>query len=139
MAYSQFLLAICQNMRWTNGGVFASEREAATAAAQGTGDTQIIQMRPSDDPPAVLASLKRALVIARHQGPDRRLLLVGFSFTAPNPNPLLNTNRRPVFKPTTDAGRVVKFQTVPEARACLEDVKPFVSDAVIRVMDWREP
>jgi hypothetical protein len=33
---------------------------------------------------------------------------------------------------------VVKFSTVPEASACLADVKPFAPDAVIRVMDWRE-
>ena len=28
MTSPRFLLAVCQNMRWTNGGVFATEAEA---------------------------------------------------------------------------------------------------------------
>jgi hypothetical protein len=43
-----------------------------------------------------------------------------------------------VFSRTADAGIVIKFRTVPEARACLADVKHFAPDAVIRVMDWQE-
>jgi hypothetical protein len=138
IARPRFLLAICQNMRWTHAGIFASEREAAFAAAQETGDTQIIQLRAGDDPQAVVGRLKRALVITRYQGPDNRLLLVGFYFSPPHPNPLLNRHRRPAFKSTTDAGMVVQFQTVHEARACLRDVTAFAPDATIRTMDWRE-
>jgi hypothetical protein len=85
MARPRFLLAVCQNMRWTDGRVFVSEREAAIVAAQGTGASQIIQLRADDDPQVMLANLKRALVIARHEGPDRRLLLVGFYFRLPPP------------------------------------------------------
>lgn len=138
-ARPRFLLAICQNMRWNCAGVFASERAAAIAAAQETGDTQVIKLQTGDDPQVVIASLKRALVITRYQGPDRRTLLVGFYFAAPHPNPLLNLYRRPMFKPTADAGMVVKFASVPDAHACLTDVRAFAPDAVIRVMDWREP
>jgi hypothetical protein len=132
------LLAICQNMRWTSAGIFASAREAATAAAQENGDSQIIELRPSDDPQAVVGRLKRALVIARRLR-ERKMLLVGFYFAAPHPNPLLNQHRRPAFAPTTDAASLVKFQTVPRAHACLTDVKRFAPDAFIQVMDWREP
>jgi hypothetical protein len=138
-ARPRFLLAVCQSMRWTSGNIFASEREAVIVAAQATGDTRVIKLRAGDDPQVILASLKRALIITRYQGPDRRTLLVVFYFAAPHPNPLLNMHRRPAFRPTTDAGMVVKFPTVPEARACLEDVKRFAPDAGIRVMDWREP
>jgi hypothetical protein len=35
-------------------------------------------------------------------------------------------------------GMVVKFQTVPEAHACLMDVKPFAPSASIQTIDWRE-
>ena len=133
IARPQFLLAICRDMRWTNAGVFATEREAEreqwTAVAQGAGDTQIVQLRASDDPQAVLASMKRSLVIAL-QGCERRLL-IGFSFA-------LDTPRRPMFRPTADAGRVVKFPTEHEARTCLTDVRPFAADAVIQVLDWQE-
>ena len=107
----RFLLAVCRNLKWTAAGVFASEREAGFAAAQETGDTQIIELQADDDPRAVVARLKRSLVIARRQGPDNKLLLVGFHFAAPQPP-------RPVFKPTTDAGMVVKFASVHEARDC---------------------
>lgn len=138
IARPRFLLCVCRDMRWTGAGLFASQREAAIAAAQQAGDTQIIELKTGDDPQAVVARMKRALVITRYQGPDRRTLLVGFYFAAPHPNPLINTHRRPAFRPTTDAGMVVKCQTVPEARACLTDVKLFAPDAFIRVMDWRE-
>jgi hypothetical protein len=139
LARPLFLLAVCQNMRWTHAGIFASEHEAAIAAAQETGDTQIIQLRTGADPQVVLASLKRALVIARYQGPDRRTLLIGFYFAPPHPtNPLLNLHRRPTFSRTTDVGMVVKFASAHEAHACLEAVKLFAPDAFIRVMDWRE-
>jgi hypothetical protein len=138
-ARPRFLLAICQNMEWIDAGLFASEHEAAFAAAQEPGDTQIIQLRTGDEPEAVLASLKRALVIGRYHGPDRRLLLIGFYFGAPNPNPLLNRHRRPAFSRTTDVGSIVKFASATEAHACLRDVKLFAPDAFIRVMDWREP
>jgi hypothetical protein len=138
LARPRFLLAVCRNMRWTDAGVFGSEHEAAIAAAQEeTSASQIIPLRAGDDPQAVLATLRRALVITRYQGPDRRMLLVGFYFGAPNP--LLNRHRRPAFKSTTDADMAVKFQTVHEARACLRDVAPFAPDATIRTMDWREP
>jgi hypothetical protein len=139
-ARPRFLLAVCRNLKWTDAGIFVSEREAACAAAQETGDTQIILLRTSEDPQLVIASLKRALVIALHEGPDRRLLLVGFYFEPPHPtNPLINMHRQPMFARTTDADMVVKFQTVSEAHACLKDVKPFAPDVAIRVMDWREP
>ena len=88
---------------WCDGGIFASEGEAAFAAAQETGESKIIELLTGEDPRVEIARLKRSLVIARLQGPDRRMLLIGFSFRAPNP--------RPRFDPTTDAGKVVKFQT----------------------------
>jgi hypothetical protein len=138
MARPQFMLAVCRNMSWVDGGIFASAREAAIAAAHGTGDTQVIQLRAFDDPQVMLASLKRALMIARRLR-ERKTLLVGFYFAAPHPNPLLNMHRRPAFAPTTDAGMVVKFQTAYEARACLTDAKRFAPDAFIQIMDWREP
>ena len=97
LARPPFLLAVCQNMKWIDAGLFASEHEAAFAAAQETGDTQIIPLRTGDDPQTVVGHLKRAVVIGRYHGPDRRLLLIGFYFGAPNPNPLLNRHRRPAF------------------------------------------
>ena len=104
-ARQRFLLAICRNMKWVAAGIFASEpeaaREGAIAATQETGDSKIIELRASDDLQVVIASLKRALVITRYQGPDRRTLLVGFYFPPPHPNPLVNTHRRPAFRPTT--------------------------------------
>ena len=141
IARPRFLLAVCESMRWTDAGVFETareaEREREIAIAQGAGDTQIIQLRTGDDPLAVLASMKRALVIAYGEGPNRSLL-VGFWLASPYPNPTVNMARRPMFRPTADAGSVVKFETVPEAHACLRDVKLFAPDAVIQTIDWRE-
>jgi hypothetical protein len=133
----RFLLAVCANLQWRDGGVFASKREAAFAAAQETGDSKVIELRASDDPQAVVGRLKRVLVIARHPHPARRLLLVGFGFMLSR-NPKFNSYRQPVFSWTTDVGSVVKFSTVAEARICLEQVRPFAPDASIQVLDWRE-
>jgi hypothetical protein len=140
-ARPRFLLAVCKSMRWCDGGIFASERAAAIRAAQEeTSASQIIPLRAGDDPQAVVGRLKRSLVIAFGEGSDQRMLLVGFYFAPPHPtNPLLNLHRRPTFSRTTDVGMVVKFASVPEARACLMDVKPFASSARISVMDWQEP
>jgi hypothetical protein len=66
------------------------------------------------------------------------LLLVGFGFVL-SANPKFHTYRQPAFSWTTDVGSVVKFSTVAEAHACLEDVKRFAPDAVITTVDWREP
>ena len=135
----RFLLAVCQNMRWTNGGAFASareaEREQKARVALGEGDTRVLTLR-GRDPQTVLAGMRRSLVIVR-QGAERKLL-IGFYFAPPHPNPNLNLHRRPIFKPKIDVGMVVKFLTVNEACACLQDVRAFAPDAFIGVVDWQE-
>ena len=138
VARPRFLLAICRDMRWVDGGVFATEpeaqREQRIVKTLGTADTRVLKLR-GREPRAVLARLKRSLVIVR-QGAERKLL-IGFYCDPPHPNPNLNLYRRPIFKPRIDVSMVVKFETVPEARACLEDVRAFVPDAIAAI-DWQE-
>ena len=139
MTRPRFLLAIRQGMRWTDGGVFETAREAERGqramVALGEGDTRIIQLR-GRDPQTVLARMRRSLVIVR-QGAQRKLL-VGFYIAPPHPNRNLNMHRRPLFKPKIDVGMVAKFESAREALACLTDVRAFAPDGTIAAIDWLE-
>jgi hypothetical protein len=124
MTRPRFLLAIRQGMRWTDGGVFETAREAERGqramVALGEGDTRIIQLR-GRDPQTVLARMRRSLVIVR-QGAQRKLL-VGFYIAPPHPNRNLNMKRKRKSR-TTGPPPIANSSEIPARRRSNDPATP---------------